>query len=239
MATATATVLADWTVALSTDSVKPGTWRRASFDSADVLIAATNQAVDKWPPLNLELVYVWTDEDGSAEASAMVAASQPILSSTMGSGSRAVVVKDQAPLEFEARTVLHDVLYRADPVAAVLPARYPGGTLVLLVRSRTERVALLSLLSSGDPLVLRSTCPDAVDDLTLQPQRWSDPLLNDDVKRGPRLLTIEYQAVSSAPTSYAAPPAWSWDDVEAAYGSWEELEAAYASWHLLEQGPTP
>jgi len=237
--TVTATVLADWTVALATDSGLPGRWVRASFADADVTIAETANAVDRWPPLNVEVVYAWVDAAGSAEVSVTVTSDAPILSSAMGSGSRKVIVKDQPPLEFESRTYVHDVLYRPDPVVAVQPARYPSGTLVLWVRDRTERVALLSLLSSGDPLVLRSTCPEAVDDMTLQPLRWSDPLVADAAKRGPRLLQIEYQSISSAPTMYAAPPAWSWEDVEAAYASWADFEAAFASWHTAEQGPTP
>jgi hypothetical protein len=238
MVTATATVDNDFTVSLVTDDTGPGTWKRVTNTGTDRLVAQTPEASDRFVPLNVPVTYYWTGPGGVATtASVTVTASVPVLSSTLGRGYVQVVVVSQPPLEWVAKSVVHEVIGRPDPVVAVAPARYPSGTLVLDAPDRRQRLAVLSLLAAGDPLILRATCPAAVDDMTFQPMRWRDPLVSEAFKGGGRRIEVEYQSVTSAPMQYVPNPPWTWADVEASYATWADVEAAYGSWYALLEGP--
>lgn len=241
MATATATVLQDWTVSLTTDSAGPGVWRRAVFTGRpDIEVGTRTDEVDRWAPLNTRLRYYWTDDDGVWEAPEVVVASDtPVLSSSLYGGAVRVAVFKQAPMRFEGGSVVHDIIGRSDPLVAVQPAKYPTGTLRLHLPDRSARLDLLSLLADNDPLILRATCTDAVDDMTFVARGWSDPLLAESDPSGGRWLDIDYRAVSNAPMAFREPPIWTWETVEATYATWAEFEDAFESWADAEYGPAP
>lgn len=239
MATAVATVTSDWQVSLSTDDAGPGAWWRVSYDAADVMVSTAPNAVDRWAPLNVPLVYYWAPDAGAPVQSneVTVTADHPVLSSTLYAGSLPVVVESQAPSRWEANSVVHTVIGRPERVVSVAPMEYPNGRLRLYAVDRRRRLNLLSLLRAGDPLILRAPCPDAVDDMTIAVQSVQDPLLSESQKAGPRWIEIDYRAVSDLPADWASPPAWTWGDMEDTYASWAEVEAAFDTWAAAEAGP--
>lgn len=237
--TATATITDDWQVLLSTDDTGPGLWTRVSYAATDVPIARTQQAHDRWAPLNTPLVYVWQPDAGAPQETdpVTVQADRPILSSTLYAGSLQVAVVSQAPLRSEAASVPHEVLGRPDRVVSVAPMRYPSGTLRLYAADARRRRNLRSLLRAGDPLILRGTCPDAVDDMTIIVTEVTEVLLSPDAPAGPRWIDLRFEAASDLPLDWEAPPAWTWADVEANYATWADVEEAFPSWADLESGP--
>jgi hypothetical protein len=193
---------------------------------------------DRWAPLNVPLSYYWVDADGVQQTDTVtVYADVPVLSSATGSGFMTVTVVSQPPLRWEARSQAHDVLYRPEPVVTIAPARYHSGTLRLHVPDLISRFSLRALLARGEPMILRTPCPGAVDDVTFLPLRWTEELVSASQPSGPRWMDIEYQAVMDNPFSYRPLPDWSWDMVNAMYASWNDLEESYQTWADLEQGP--
>jgi hypothetical protein len=235
---ATATVNADWTVTLVTDDTGPGAWYRAYAGQPDLFIGSTTTAVDRWVPLGVPVTWFWKNgTDIQQTVPKTVDADGPVLSSALSSGAVQVVVVAQPPMRWEARSVAHDILYRPDPVVTVAPARYHSATLRLHVPDRTSRDSLRELLARGEPLVLRTTCRDAVDDTTFLPLRWTEELVSDSAKSGPRWLDVEYQAVMDNPSAYTPLPDWSWTDVPLAVPTWVEAVGMYERWADMEQGP--
>lgn len=141
-------------------------------------------------------------------------------------------VVDQLPNVWEGRSVWFDVLDRRDPFVAVAPLRLRHGPLVLRVEGNPARLALMSLLATGSPLVFRSPCHDALDDVVLLPETVTESLVSDDDKEGPRLFTIDYQAVTRDLGPYVADPSWTWADLVAdpRDTSWAVLVAGFATW---------
>jgi hypothetical protein len=202
----TVTVLAQASVQLvAAGNSGPVTWWRATGARVDE-VGTGNPLVDNGPPLNLPLTYYATDSAGTVVADPVtVTSAVPLLSSTLYGGVQPVVILSQPPLTWEGRSVWHPVIDRPDPLVSVWPASYPSGTLTLRMADSGVRRALLGLLEAGDPLLLRSTCPDAVDDMVMLPLRWSDPLVSDSNPTGPRRLVVEYQAVTR-PTTWLPGP---------------------------------
>jgi hypothetical protein len=73
--------------------------------------------------------------------------------------------------------------------------RLRSGDLVLRVE-QADRATVEALLLLGDPLLLRSVHPEAVDDVVMLPTRVRDALVLEDKPNGARWFTISYQAVS-------------------------------------------
>jgi hypothetical protein len=232
-------VTQELTVQLSAEEPGPGRWYRAYAGEPDLLVASTPLAVDRWAPMGVPLSYYWVDADGIQQypETITVVSDRPVLSSATGAGYMPVTVVTQPPLRWEARSVAHDVLYRPEPVVTVAPARYHSATLRLHVEGMVERADLRALLARGEPLILRTPCAAAVDDVTFLPLRWTEELVSASQPGGARWMDVEYQAVMDNPTSYRPLPDWSWDELEAAYESWDAVEAAYATWDAVEAGP--
>jgi hypothetical protein len=229
----------DYSVRLVTEKPGPGKWFRAYAGEPDLLVGTERVTIDRWAPLGVPLLYYWQDADGLQVASDPITlvADRPVLSSATGSGFALVTVVTQPPLRWEARSVAHDVLYRPEPVVTVAPARYHSATLRLHVADMVARIGLRALLARGEPLILRTMCGDAVDDVTFLPLRWTEELVSASRPAGARWMDIEYQAVMDNPTAYRPLPDWSWEALEAAYESWAAVEAAYATWDQVEAGP--
>lgn len=148
--------------------------------------------------LNVATQYSATDAAaGSASASPVtVTSTTDVLSDALDyTLNQAVAVVSQPPNEWEARSRFWDVLGREDPAVSAAPMRLRSGDLVLRVET-ADRAAMESLLLAGNPLLLRSVYPDAVDDVVLLVTRLRDALVLADVPDGARLFTLTYQAVS-------------------------------------------
>jgi hypothetical protein len=232
-------VAQDYTVRLSVDKPGPGKWYRAYAGEPDLEVASTPGAVDRWAPFGVPLSYFWVDSDGVQQAPApvTVTSDRPVLSSATGSGYMTVTVVTQPPLRWEGRSVAHDVLYRPEPVVTVAPASYHTATMRFHVPGMMVRAELRSLLARGEPLILRTPCASAVDDVTFLPVRFTEELVSASRPGGDRWMDVEYRAVMDNPTAYRPLPDWSWDELEAAFDSWDAVEAAYATWDQVEAGP--
>jgi hypothetical protein len=235
---ATATVNGDYTVTLTTDDTGAGTWYRAYSGNPDLPVGSTHTTVDRWVPLGVPVTWYWAGAGGVQQTEPVTVDDSrgPVLSSATGSGMLHVVVVSQPPLRWEARSVAHDILYRADPVVTVAPARYHSATLRLYLPDPLQRANVRTLLARGEPLILRTTCRDAVDDVTFLPTRWTEELVSASRKAGPRWLDVEYQAVMDNPSGYAPLPAWSWTALEAAVAEWDAVPETWATWADVEQG---
>ena len=192
--------------------------------------------VDNTPPLNVDITYSATDDVSTEVAPAVqVQSDSPILSSPIYGDAYQVTVLRQDPLEWEARSVAIPILGRVEPLVSIAPVAPPTGTLVILMSDNGQRLQLLEMLSRGDPLQLRSTCVDVVDDVTFLPTSWSDPRLEQDNPRSLRTLEIEFTATSSAPTAYPPAPARTYADA-LAVGTFADITATFESWFDLRNG---
>lgn len=166
-----------------------GTWSGAG---------STLTLVDGDVRLNVAVQYSATDAAaGSASASPVTLTSTTdVLSDALDyTQVRPVVVVSQPPNVWEARSRFWDVIGREDPAVSAAPMRLRAGDLVLRV-APADRAGMEQLLLSGNPLLLRSVYPDAVDDVVLLVTRLTDALAMTDNPSGPRHFTLSYQAVS-------------------------------------------
>jgi hypothetical protein len=228
----------DYTVTLTTDDTGAGQWFRAYAGDPDLPLGSAQTIIDRWVPLGVPVSWYWAGGGGIQQTAPLTVDDSrgPVLTSAVGSGMLHVVVVSQPPLRWEARSVAHDILYRPDPVVTVAPARYHSATMRLHLPDTGQRANVRALLARGEPLILRTTCRDAVDDVTFLPLRWTEELVAESRKSGPRWVDIEYQAVMDDPSKYGPLPPWSWAALEAAVDSWEAVEASWATWADVEQG---
>lgn len=163
--------------------------------------------VDGDIPLNTPTTYIVTDAGTGSQFIAgplTVDSAVPLLSDALDpTRVVAVAVRSQMPNGWDARSVWWDVLGTRAPFVSVAPLRYRSGPLTLYVADRVERDAVLGLLASGVPFVLRSPCPDAVDDVIGLPSSIREEPVIEGADAGARLLTIDYQAVSRELGPYA------------------------------------
>jgi hypothetical protein len=166
-------------------------------------------ALDGDAPLNTPTQYVVTDKAGQQAQTGVVepVSDHPVLAdATDPSRAMAVVVVSQPPNEWEARSVWWDVLGQRAPFVSVAPMRLRSGELVLHVPDRSQRARLMNLLAVGNPMVLRSACPPAVDDVVLLPTVVRDELVMESNPAGARMFTITYQAVARELGPYTLDP---------------------------------
>lgn len=200
---------------------------------------AARAAVDGDLPLNTPTVYVATDATGAQALTPAVQVDSDVtlLSDATDPGRVVpVTVVSQKPNGWEARSVWWDVLGQREPFVSVAPLRLRSGPLVLRADTRRQRAALINLLSPGNPLVLRSPCPDAVDDLVLLATSVDESLVLEALPAGPSHFTLDYQAVSRDLGPYAVDPSRSYAAVKAAWGTYGDVLAAYPSYDALRAG---
>lgn len=154
--------------------------------------------VDAEVRLNVATAYTATDAAaGTASTSGLtVAATSSILSDALDyTQALDVLVVSQPPNRWQARTVTWDVIGRQDPFVTAGPLRMREGELVLRVDS-TTRLTLQALLASGNPVLLRSVTPLAVDDVIMAVLDVREDLIVVDNPTGDRHLALTYQAVT-------------------------------------------
>jgi hypothetical protein len=199
------------------------------------IIGTGLDVVDRYAPLNTLLYYIAQDDTANVVGGPITISSDyPVLASSMYGTSRQVTVVAQQPNSWRARSVWHPVLDRADgPVVSIFEAEWREGTMVLGLADRDERRDLIGILMRGDPLILRATCPDRVDDLTILPLAWSDPYITDGRLDSGQRLEVTYQSVTPEPPAYIPPPEWTYGDVLAAHATYSEVLATYATYSDL------
>ena len=191
--------------------------------------------VDRMVPLNTAVNYVAIDDvDSAVSAEITVASTRPVIASSMYGTTHQVTVIAQQPNRWRARSVWHPVLDRTDgPVVSIFDAEWREGNMTLALEDRTQRHDLIDLLMAGDPLILRSPCPERVDDLTVLPLEWSDPYITDGQWGSGQRLQIRYQSVTAEPPAYMPPPEWTYDDVLTAHATYTEVLGVYATYSDL------
>jgi hypothetical protein len=192
--------------------------------------------LDGFAPFGREVTYRVTDSTGDdVEVQATLPDPPSAVLSDAADPNRAefVTVLDQLPNTWAARSVWFDVLDRRDPFVAAAPMRYRDGTIVLRVTGGTDdRRALLGMLTPGTPLVLRSPCHEAVDDVVILVTEVTEELSLESAKTGPRAWRLTYQAVTRDIGPYLPDPTWTWADLVAdpRNPSWAAVVAGYATW---------
>lgn len=235
-----------YTVLEATGGVAPYTWTAfpAGRDSYTVpalsSVPSGQTTYDGMAPFGVAVVYQVRDSTPQSEDSAphtLPDLAGAVLSDALDP-TRWVLLPlvDQLPNEWQPRSVWFDVLDRRDPFVATAPMRLRNGQLVLRTDDQAQRVALLALLADGAPLVLRTACADAVDDVVLLPvESVREDLVMAEDKGGPRLFTITYQAVTRELGPYLPDPSWTWTDVVAdpRDPTWTAVVAGFATWSDL------
>lgn len=157
-------------------------------------------AYDNAVPLQLPTYYEVTDATATKVVSGPVTINQttPILADALyPSLNTSVVLISQKPNTWESRSVWFDVLGREDPLPVVAPLRYRNGTIKIRAAEPADRAELLSLLTTGRPLLLRQPCHNmSADDVYLLPMRVTESPVVDQYHAGPATFDIEYQAVT-------------------------------------------
>ena len=234
--TATATeVPGTWAVRLTaTGATGTVQWVRDESGRQTVIGTGTD-VIDRLVPLNTPVIYVATDDTATAVTSEVTVASDyPVLSSSMFGTARQITILAQQPNTWSARSVWHPILDRTDgPVVSIFDAEWRAGQMVLTLADRDERHALIDMLMNGDPLILRSPCPDRVDELTILPLQWSDPYVVDGDWNSGQRLEVSYQSVTPEPPAYVPPPAWTYADVLTAHDTYTEVLTVYATYQDL------
>lgn len=229
-----------WAVRLTaTGATGTVTWWRDQ-SGRQTFIGTGVDLIDRMVPLNTEVYYTATDDTATVEAGPVtIATDYPVLSSSMYGTTRQVTVVAQQPNTWRARSVWHPVLDRTDgPVVSIFDAEWREGFMVLGLADRDERHALIDMMMRGDPLILRATCPDRVDDLTILPLQWSDPYITPGVFDSGQRLEVTYQAVTPEPPAYVPPPAWTYGDVVTAHATYSEVLGTYDTYgDLLAKVP--
>ena len=238
--TATATEVAGkWSVQLSASgSVGSVTWFR-DVSQRITEVGTGTSVIDRTVPLNTEVYYEAVDDADSAVAGPITIASEyPVLSSSQSGAAHQVTVVAQQPQSWQARSVWHPILDRTDgPIVSIFDAEWRAGTLVLqLGTDRALRGNLIQMLMVGDPLIIRATCPERVDDLTFLPLDWTDPYIVDGQWGSGQRLEIRYQSVSAEPPAWVAPPEWTYGDVLISHAAYSDLLPVYPTYSDLLEG---
>lgn len=214
---------------------RPGYRVRTSWSGT----APNLTGVDGDLALNTDVLYVVTDARGDQAQTAVVrvVVDHALLAPTdQPLRALPVVVEAQKPNTWEARSVWWPVLGRRDPFVSVAPMLYRAGDLVLRVEDRATAATLLDLLAPGWPFLLRTPCPDAVDDVVGLPLTVTEALAVDTAPTGPTRWTLTYQAVSRELGPYAGDPGRTYATVVAQQATYADVLATFRTYAALLLG---
>ena len=202
--------------------------------------ATARNMLDGQAPLGQAVSYAVTDSAGSAAVTAAavtLVSTLPVLSDALDP-TRYITctVVSQKPNHWAPRSVFYDVLGRRDPTVAIGPLRLRDGELVLATADNTARRALLNLLASGNPLLLRTPSPTTVDDVTLLVTDLNETLLIDGDHAGWSLWGLTYQGVTADLGPFAGDPSRTYATVVAGWPTYGDLPPAYADYAALLTG---
>lgn len=215
-------------------------WWRDEGGAADVFLGNGASVLDRSVPLNIPVTYYATDDSTLAVAPPVtMAADYPILASTTRSAAMRVTVISFRPYSGEGRSVWHPILGRNDPYVTIHPALYPAGDLVLRCETNTDRTNVIALLSHGDPLLLRTTCPPRLDTMTFLMIRWSDPFPDDTRREGPTHLRVQYQRVTDVPPAWEPSPDWTYGALQSSGRTYQQTLDDFDTYQNLADGVVP
>jgi hypothetical protein len=139
-----------------------------------------------------------------------------------------VDVVDDTQHEYPPRSYLFDVIDRADPVYTWYRRSTRAGELSIGYETLQQRTRVLSLLSTGIPVLLRTPlgCPYeggyyAVGDVRVEP-------LLPGSRKG--VIVLPYVLVVAPPGQPSATPGWAWVNVVDRFASWADVPPAFATW---------
>jgi len=228
-----------WAVRLNaTGNTGTVSWYRDTATTSDLYLGDGPTVLDRTVPLDEPVTYYATDDLTLATAPLFTLPSGglPVLSSTMNSTAYAVTVVSYRPYQGQGASVWHPVIGRSDPLVSIFPALYPSGELVLRVPDNDTRTNLILMLQPGDPLLLRSTCHDRLDTMTILMTSWEDPYVSDQAQGGPAYLRIRYQRVTDVAPAWQPPPDRTYQTVLTQHATYQAVLDAYPSYQALLDG---
>jgi len=235
----TAPVPSIWAVRLTaTGYTGTVSWYRDTANSSDVYVGDGSTVLDRTVPLDEPVTYYATDDLTLQTAAPLTLPSGglPVLSSTMNSTAYAVTVVSYRPYRGQGVSVWHPVIGRSDPLVSIFPALYPAGDLVLRVPDNDTRTNLILLLQPGDPLLLRSTCHDRLDTMTILMTSWEDPYVSAEAQGGPSYLRITYQRVTDVAPAWEPPPDRTYQTVLTDHATYQAVLTDYPTYQGLLDG---
>ena len=212
-------------------------WYRAA-GATDLHLGDGPTVLDRGVRLNEPVTYFATDDVDLVVAASPVemAADLPVLAQTMNSAAKPVHVDSYRPYSGEGRSVWHPVIGRSDPFVSIFPATYPQGELVLRAADNAERTELIRMMQPGDPLLIRSTCPDRLDTMTFLMLGWNDPYARDEAQGGPSLIRIRYQRVTEVLAAWTPSPDWTYQAVLDTHPTYQAVLDAFPTYQALLDG---
>jgi hypothetical protein len=108
--------------------------------------------------------------------------------------------------------------------------------LTLRAANRAERATIIDMFGTGNPLLIRSVCPGAVDDVFMLPNAVNEDLVSDDAPAGPSHFLIEYQAITAELGPTNADPARTWLTLLADSATWQDVSDDYPTWQAVLAG---
>jgi hypothetical protein len=207
--------------------------RQTGTGSPDPLVV-----VDYEVPLRTRVYYSVVDSANNVATAVLVEVPVDgcVLSSTFTpTNSARVRVVEDAPHSLEARSAWFDVIGRRDPLVSVDVMRYRSGRLTFYVRGNAQRSGVLSLMYPGDPLLLRTSFPERVDDVIFLPLNVDeDPVVDN---TGGRTIAVEYQAVTRPIGPHPGSTLWTYLALEAFVDTYVEVLSAFPDYASLVLGP--
>lgn len=234
----------------ATGNVGTPTWYRSAYWTdgrfRNASLGTGNPRHDLNVPLDAPTV-IYTAVDGADIVELEVtppAATMPVLGLLDRTDVPAaeVVVESLQEQSVEARTVYYDVLDRNEPFYQTMRPASRTGTMVLFVKhpggpfpgKMLDRMR--KMLRTGEPMVLRTTCNDRVQDLLFIFQRWTESQVGEANRHGPdRRVTVEWRAVDP---SWADPVTSGrvWALVPKEFSTWTDVVAQVPTWADLVSG---
>jgi hypothetical protein len=239
--TITAVPIASLYAVRLTASGQTGTvsWYRDTADENDAHIGDGPALVDRGGPVSEPVAYYATNDLTLATAPTITVDSGglPVLASTMYNVAYPVTVVSYRPYRGQGASVWHPVIGRSDPLVSIFPALYPAGMLRLRVETNDQRLDLVrNLLAKGDPLYLRPTCHDRLDEMTFLMLDWSDPYVGAESQGGPLYLDINYQRVTEVPPAWTPTPDRTYQTIIDQHATYQDVLDSYATYQDMLDG---
>lgn len=199
---------------------------------------------DEQAPFGIPITYraTQTGEPGVvSQTSAPLDVTGSVLTSVVrpGTGLPVRVIEDR-PQDWETRSAWFDVIDRRDPLVTITPMRYRAGEWILALNGAAARAQLINVLTTGEPVMLRSSCPEQIDDVICLPLSFSiDPVIAS-APQGTRTARVSYQAVTRPIAPFGGTSDWTYAALAARPATtYASVLAEFATYSALFAGPVP
>jgi len=190
-------------------------------------------------PLETDVMYRVTGYDANDFSVGQLTAGPVNVPATTGDWLRPITrplegmriwVESYPSLSREARVGTFDVLGSAERVALTAVRGLPKGQLTLVTMTDTERVAMLQLLASGEPLVFLTPLNHGVGRQYLVVFNAVENRVTNYALEEARRWTLEVEEIGYPAGQTAQWRFQTWDDVKADNTDWDDLAASYLTW---------